>query len=155
MPEKINLLEVNWKDYFKSISDVCQWSLKAYQSGKLMITEFSSFTNILKNDVAWQKKYSAILYTDIPHDIDRLLEFVEEANSLSKNCVYFFSHPDHTKGKNKQTPIPCIIQQDKKKLYQIRYYEKKKRSQARREQRATKRIKREYYNISKYQRTIS
>jgi hypothetical protein len=145
MPEKINLLEVNWKDYFKSISDVCQWSLKAYQSGKLMITEFSSFTNILKNDVAWQKKYSAILYTDIPHDIDRLLEFVEEANSLSKNCVYFFSHPDHTKGKNKQTPVACIIQQDKKKLYQIRYYEKKK----------SKRIKCEYYNISKYQRTVS
>jgi hypothetical protein len=155
MPEKINLLEVNWKDYFKSISDVCQWSLKAYQSGKLMITEFSSFTNILKNDVAWQKKYSAILYTDIPHDIDRLLEFVEEANSLSKNCVYFFSHPDHTKGKNKQTPVACIIQQDKKKLYQIRYYEKKKRSQARRSERQSKRIKCEYYNISKYQRTVS
>jgi hypothetical protein len=114
MPEKINRPEVNWKDYFKSISDVCQWSLKAYQSGKLMITEFSSFTNILKNDVAWQKKYSAILYTDIPHDIDRLLEFVEEANSLSKNCVYFFSHPDHTKGKTNRHLLPVLFSKTKR-----------------------------------------
>ena len=155
MPEKINPPEVNWKNYFASISDVCQWSSKAYQSGKLTITEFTSFTNILKNDVTWNKKYSAILYTEVPQDIDRLVSFVEQANALSKNCVYFFSHPDHTKGKNKQTPIPCIIQQDKKKLYQIRYYEKKKRSQSRREHRTSKRVKREYYNINKHQRTLS
>jgi hypothetical protein len=41
-------------------------------------------------------------------------------NIESRNCEYFFSHPDYTKGLNNQTVIPVVIQQDRAQLKKIR-----------------------------------
>ena len=55
--------------------------------------------------------------------IDELDNFVERLNDSQKN-VNFYGHPDHTKGGKNQTPIPVIIQQDRKFLEELRKGEK-------------------------------
>lgn len=113
--------EVNWLDYFKSIQTVCPWSLQSYTAGRLLILPYNPRT-IAENDITWNDDIcDAVMYTDAPKDIDRLDAEVEDLNQIEESdCIYFWSHPEHTKGGGFQTPIPVIIQQSKNNLEQIR-----------------------------------
>ena len=108
-----------WKEYFQSIVDVCPWSYEAYKKGKIDIRDFN-IDSVLWEDFVWEGHYNAIVWQNVPFTLDDLEKVVADLNSESTRCIYFFSHPDYTKGKNKQTFVPVIIQQDKKQLDQAR-----------------------------------
>jgi len=108
-----------WPKYFQSIVDVCPWSYEAYKNGKLDIRDFD-IDAIIFEDFDWTGDWNAIVWQHCPYSINDLEAVVNDLNKESKNCIYFFSHPYYTKGKNKQTLVPVIIQQDKKQLMQVR-----------------------------------
>jgi len=51
---------------------------------------------------------------------DDLYEITEELNNMYTDYEFLWSHPEYTKGGNRQTPAPVIIQQDKKTLEILR-----------------------------------
>tara|TARA_Y100001937_G_C7073692_1_gene309585 strand:+ start:454 stop:855 length:402 start_codon:yes stop_codon:yes gene_type:complete len=110
----------NWMMYFQSIQSVCPWSYKSYQQGRILIRDFDEDEIILR-DINWDDRYDAVVYQYAPWDCDDLEYIVESLNIESRNCEYFFSHPDYTKGLNNQTVIPVVIQQDRAQLKQIRH----------------------------------
>ena len=115
----MSIVMKGWPKYFQSIVDVCPWSYEAYKSGKLDIREFD-IDAIIHEDVVWNHDWNAIVWQHCPYHINDLEAVVSDLNKESENCIYFFSHPHYTKGKNKQTLVPVIIQQDKKQLTEIR-----------------------------------
>ena len=109
------LLPVDWEKYFRSIQKVCPWSLESYLAGKIKITSQNIVQDLLD--------YDAIVY-QVDMSIDELDNFVERLNDIQEECEFLWSHPDHTKGGKNQTPIPVIIQQDRKFLEELRKGEK-------------------------------
>ena len=108
-----------WPKYFQSIQDVCPWSYQAYKEGKLDIREFD-MDDVIFEDWEWTGQLNAIVWQNVPYSLNDLEAVVTDLNRESKNCIYFFSHPAYTKGKNKQTLVPVIIQQDKEQLTRAR-----------------------------------
>ena len=51
---------------------------------------------------------------------DDLYEIAEELNNLYAGYEFLWSHPNYTKGGNRQTPVPIIIQQDRQTLEILR-----------------------------------
>jgi len=120
-------LDINWDQYFKSIEKVCPWSLTSYQQGRIDFVPYSQH-GMWMRDRHWidstQPHFDAVVYVDAPNDtetLDRICEVYED----SMHCVYFWSHPEYTKGLDNQTSIPIIIQQDKKSLFKARSNRKK------------------------------
>lgn len=111
-------LDVDWEAYFKSIEDVCPWSLEAYNNDKIKFHRYSD-TKMLYYEETWDDRYQAIVYYDVSSDVDDLIWTVDQMDG-AENTICFWSHPDHTKGKNKQCPIPIIIQQGRHNLETIR-----------------------------------
>ena len=112
-----------WPKYFQSIQDVCPWSYEAYKQGKLDIRDFD-IDAIIHTDVDWTGEWNAVIWQHCPYPVDDMEKVVDDLNSESKKCIYFFSHPTYTKGRNKQTLVPVIIQQDKKQLADARQQKK-------------------------------
>ena len=111
--------EVDWEQYFQSISDVCPWSLEAYHNNQIKFARYSD-TNVFFHDETWNtRSHMAIVYYDVSADVDDLIWTVDQFDQLP-NTICFWSHPDHTKGKNKQCTIPIIIQQGRATLEAIR-----------------------------------
>ena len=108
-----------WPKYLQSIQDVCPWSYQAYKEGKLDIREFD-MDDVIFEDWEWTGQLNAIVWQNVPYSLNDLEAVVTDLNRESKNCIYFFSHPAYTKGKNKQTLVPVIIQQDKEQLTRAR-----------------------------------
>jgi hypothetical protein len=112
-------LEVDWEQYFQSISDVCPWSLEAYHNDLIKFARYSD-TKVFYHDETWNtRKHMAIIYYDVSSDVDDLIWTVDQFDALP-NTICFWSHPEHTKGKNKQCTIPIIIQQGRQTLEAIR-----------------------------------
>ena len=109
------VLSVDWEKYFKSIQKVCPWSYESFLAGKIKIT-----TQDIVQDL---KEYDAIVY-QVDMSIDELDNFVEKLNDIQEECEFLWSHPDHTKGGNNQTPVAVVIQQDRKFLKELRKGEK-------------------------------
>ena len=102
---------MSWNNYFKSIKEVCPWSWQSYIENKIAILPFE--------DILPLEPYDAIVYK-IDLDIDTLDEVVEALNEEYSQYEFLWSHPDHTKGGKNQTPVPVIIQQDRKLLESLR-----------------------------------
>jgi len=111
--------EDNWLTYFHSIKNVCPWSYESYKKGRIYITEFTE-NKVIKTEQNWNCVwYDAVVYlTDM--SVDELDEFVEERNRKQHSCEYLWSHPEYTKGGNRQTSQPIIIQQDRAFLTELR-----------------------------------
>ena len=63
--------------------------------------------------------YDAVVYlTDMP--VTQLDKFVEKRNRKQTSCEYLWSHPKFTKGGNRQTNQPIVIQQDRAFLTELR-----------------------------------
>lgn len=116
-------LEVNWEQYFQSISHVCPWSLESFQQGRIDFVPFS-WDGIKAREATWRKltqpNFDAVVYIAIPETEIEELDFICEYMEHSPNCIYFWSHPEHTKGGNNQAPLPIIIQQDRENLTKAR-----------------------------------
>ena len=108
-----------WFNYFHSIKKVCPWSFKSYCNDRILITQFDK--DILKlNEQNWSlKQWDAIVYTS-KLSVDELDKFCEKRNELQEKCEYLWSHPHYTKGGNRQTHCPVIIQQDRAQLTELR-----------------------------------
>mgnify|MGYP001242503116 CR=1 FL=1 len=109
------VLPIDWEKYFQSIQRVCPWSLESYLAGRIKITKQDIIQDL--------KEYDAIVY-QVDMSIDELDNFVEKLNDIQEECEFLWSHPDHTKGGNNQTPVPVVIQQDRKFLEKLRKGEK-------------------------------
>ena len=113
---------INWLEYFESIQSVCPWSLTSFKQGRIRFEPYNH-SMIHRLDMYWNDDYyDAVIYLNAPNDSQVLDQLVAEfeADSNLRNCVYFWSHPDHTKGGHKQAPVPVIIQQSRKNLDQAR-----------------------------------
>jgi hypothetical protein len=102
-----------WAKYFYSIKKVCPWSWEAFQNKQILIIKF--------DEVLPLHDYQAIVYTFFSEiDIESLDTLAKWCNKTYPECEFLWSHPDHTKGGNNQTPVPVIIQQDRKQLAGLR-----------------------------------
>ena len=111
--------KVDWEQYFRSISDVCPWSLEAYRNDQIKFCRYAD-NKVFYHDETWQDRHhEAIIYYDVSSDVDMLIWIVDQFGELADTTL-FWSHPDHTKGKNRQCSIPIIIQQGKHMLETIR-----------------------------------
>jgi hypothetical protein len=119
--ERRNGQEVNWLDYFQSISKVCPWSLQSYLNGTTKITEFDEDIVKLNEQNFQNLPWEVIVYlTGDDLTLDAIDEYVALRNKCQENCEYLWSHPSFTKGGKNQTPVPVIIQQDRKILMELR-----------------------------------
>lgn len=127
--EKRKEVEVNsnWFQYFHSIRHVCPWSFKSYLEGKIQIIPFDR--DLLKlTEMNWTvQPNDALVYVVDDLTLDEIDEFVAHRNDCQEKCEYLWSHPTFTKGANNQTPKPVIIQQDRKRLMELRNANAQKR----------------------------
>ena len=119
--------DIDWGEYFESIQSVCPWSLDAWQKDRIDFVPFS-WDGLKARDATWHRytgpNFDAVVYVGVPDDIDEL-DYICAYMGHSPHCVYFWSHPEHTKGGHNQAPIPIIIQQDKENLDKVRKANKK------------------------------
>lgn len=113
---------INWYEYFRSIERVCPWSLESFLHGRIRFEPYNH-SQIHRLDMYWNDDYyDAVIYLNAPDDVevlDELIQGFEDDNNL-KNCIYFWSHPNYTKGGKNSAPVPIIIQQSKKNLDEAR-----------------------------------
>jgi len=110
---------VNWKAYFEKISDACPWSLEAYNNDEIQFFEGDVAIRSLSTG-----KANLYILPDI--DVDHIYELAEQLDELYFQYEFLWSHPDYTKGGNRATPVPVIIQQDKAELEYLRGNKQKK-----------------------------
>ena len=87
----------------------------------MLITQFDK--DILKlNEQNWSNLPWEVIVYLLGDDLtlDAIDEYVAHRNESQYKCEYLWSHPSFTKGGNNQTPVPVIIQQDKKTLERLR-----------------------------------
>ena len=106
--------QAEWYKYFESIQDVCPWSFKAYKNN--MINFYEGDLHIRNLD---ESEANIYIFTEGYSD-DDLYEIAEELNNTYAGYEFLWSHPDYTKGGHRQTPVPVIIQQDRKTLEILR-----------------------------------
>ena len=127
--EKRKEVEVdsNWFQYFHSIRHVCPWSFKSYLEGRIQIIPFDR--DLLKlTEMNWTvQPNDALVYVVDDLTLDEIDDFVAHRNDCQDKCEYLWSHPTFTKGANNQTPKPVIIQQDRKRLMELRNANAQKR----------------------------
>ena len=104
---------VSWKAYFERISDACPWSLEAYNNDEIQFFQEINTIRSLENN-------KANLYILSNFSIDDIYELAEQLDELYEEYEFLWSHPDYTKGGNRATPVPVIIQQDKAQLEYLR-----------------------------------
>ena len=75
----------------------------------------------------------ALVYVVDDLTLDEIDEFVAHRNDCQEKCEYLWSHPTFTKGANNQTPKPVIIQQDRKRLMELRNANAQKRQKEKNE----------------------
>ena len=103
--------QVNWSGYYAQIHDVCPYSSYAYREGKLLHTQYKSWSMILQNEsMLTPMKLWAVMYTDCPFTVEELEAWVNKRNSEQTVIQYYFSHPEHSPT-GRATPVPVVIQQ--------------------------------------------
>lgn len=98
---------VNWEEYFYSIKKQCPWSWAAWQQGEILVRRLGEPQDL--------GEYSAIVYVSSLNR-RRLKKLCAKLNT-SKECEWLWSHPTYGPY---ATPLPCLIQQDRRVLDEIR-----------------------------------
>ena len=111
--------EDEWTAYFEKISDVCPWSLEAWNNNEIRV--FESFEKV--RPLIGKKAHLYLLpyFSD-----DDLYELAEDLNDVYEEYEFLWSHPDFTKGGNRAAPVPVLIQQDRELLEYLRGNKQKK-----------------------------
>ena len=87
--------EDSWKEYFERISDVCPWSLEAFNNNEIQFFEEINSIRKLGNN-------KANLYILSNFSVDDIYELAEELDELYEEYEFLWSHPEHTKGRRRQ-----------------------------------------------------
>ena len=111
--------EDKWTAYFKKISDVCPWSLEAWNNNEIRV--FEEFEEV--RPLIGKKAHLYLLpnFSD-----DDLYNLAEDLDDVYEEYEFLWSHPDFTKGGNRAAPVPVLIQQDREYLEYLRGNKQKK-----------------------------
>lgn len=101
--------EVDWGEYFIRIQTVCPWSLTAWNQNRILITTWDKPRELAP--------YQAIVYV-ANLLIPQLKAQADQLESQDTECEWLWSHPQG--GGPYSTPVPCLIQQDRKFIDNIR-----------------------------------
>lgn len=102
-----NHQSVDWADYFQRIKQQCPWSLAAWNQGRILIRRLGQPQDL--------GDYSAIVYVSSLNR--RKLKKLCAKLNTSKECEWLWSHPTYGPY---ATPKPCLIQQNRQVLDEIR-----------------------------------
>lgn len=100
-------VEADWANYFQGIQSVCPWSWAAWQAGRIDIVYHAEPQDL--------GTYSARVYVVDIHNHD--LRAYSEYLNATRSDEWFYSDPEYL---GDSTPHSCLIQQDPKKLEEIR-----------------------------------
>ena len=118
----------NWLWYFRKIKKVCPWSYDSFIKGTTKIIPFDKEMMVL-SEINWeQEPWEVIIYLmgdDLT--LEEIDNIVASRNESQSKCEYLWSHPSFSKGAKNQTHVPVIIQQDRKRLMELRYANAQKR----------------------------
>lgn len=104
-----NANNIDWRSYFFAIRKVCPWSWAAHQKGLIDVVDY-------KQERYPLKKYEArvYIYHTNPHTLKKT---ANHYNYEHHDEEWLWSHPKFSVN---STPVPCMIQQDRKRLESIR-----------------------------------
>lgn len=98
---------VDWELYFRSIKKQCPWSYAAWLQGQILVRRLDQPQAL--------GEYQAIVYVSSLNR-RRLKKLCVKLNT-SEECEWLWSHPSYGPY---ATPVPCLIQQNRRVLDQIR-----------------------------------
>ena len=101
--------EVNWEQYFQHIRPVCPWSGAAYKKGEIKFVDWSGELEPLG-------KNQAIVYICKNYNRRRLKKLHKKLDTGKFEILW----SDPNNGPN-GAPVPVIIQQDKRMLFDLRF----------------------------------
>ena len=102
--------KVNWSAYFDHIRSVCPWSYSAFKKGEIKITNWNGEPEPLGNN-------QAIVYVVSDTNRRRLKKLAKKLDN-DKSYEWLWSEPKYGKF---GSPVPILIQQDRRKLFDLRY----------------------------------
>lgn len=102
--------KIDWGLYFERIKPVCPWSTSAWNKGEILITHWSG--KVL--DLGMNQ---AIVYIVKNHNRRRLKKLCASVDT-DKRYDWLWSEPSHGPY---ASPVPVLIQQDSRKLFEARY----------------------------------
>lgn len=102
--------EAKWHDYFVFIKEECPWSLGAWQQDKLLIIPWTGVIKSLGD-------LEALVYIHNNASSRLLKKWEHKLNKQFPEYEFLYSHPVH---KHYSAPFPCIIQQNRSFLNQLR-----------------------------------
>lgn len=105
-------VEVDWTEYFCSIQKVCPWSWAAWQKGEILITVWKGTKSIKNIPLGYQ----AVVHLS-DHNSRQLKKLSDNFNNTRDHEEWLWSHPKY---KGYSTPVPVLIQQDRKLLEMAR-----------------------------------
>lgn len=111
--------EVNWLEYFKGIKHLCPWSLKSYMNNRILHVRFPRTEELTWCGIFYYVgSYDAVLFEyESSVDISQLYAITEKIENQYNDLIAFWSHPDE---KDNNTPVPCVIVQDRQTLTDLR-----------------------------------
>lgn len=104
--------EVNWLEYFASITSVCPWSKAYWLKQKIDVCRWRGETNVTPLG-----DYVARMWIHPNASGNRLCKLHYRLNHDRDNEEWLYSHPTY---KKHSTPVPVLIQQDQQTLNKAR-----------------------------------
>lgn len=101
---------MDWTQYFEHIKPVCPWSGAAWKKGEIKIREWTGEIEDLSSN-------QAIIYICKGYNRRRLKKLCKKI-STSEIYEWLWSEPTHG---DYASPLPILIQQDKRKLFDLRF----------------------------------
>ena len=102
--------EVDWCKYFYAIKNICPWSYAAYKKGAIDFIQW-------RGTIFSLGQYEARIYLAPRHKFRQLKKMSNRFNNERPDEEWLWSHPVFG---NNSTPVPCFIQQDRKRLENAR-----------------------------------
>ena len=100
----------DWPKYFEHIKPVCPWSSAAWKKGEIKVKYWNGKIEELGNN-------QAIIYICEGYNRRRLKKLCKKLD-VDLHCEWLWSEPSHG---NYGSPVPILIQQDRRKLFDLRF----------------------------------
>tara|TARA_Y100001937_G_scaffold44400_1_gene62514 strand:- start:1859 stop:2233 length:375 start_codon:yes stop_codon:yes gene_type:complete len=112
---KVAREDSTWVKYFARIRKVCPWSYKLMDSILIWDNDESNLNTIAVTFK--QSKMEAFVYVMKNKTAKQLSDMCDMLNKKYDHSEWLWSHPDEG---GDSTHVPCLIQQDRDKLEQLR-----------------------------------
>ena len=112
---KVAKEDSEWVKYFARIRNVCPWSYRLMDSILVWENSIKCLNTIAVLFPA--TKFEAFVYTYKDLSPSQLEKLADKMNSKYTHSEFLWSHPDEG---GDSTHVPCLIQQDRDKLTQLR-----------------------------------